>query len=382
MIPRAVKKVLAQVITTQVAWPILLTVGLLCTIGLFAIDVADPGRADLQEKFLALGAGIAVVVLVPHYQLIGRASFGLLIGAVLLLVLVLFSTPINGSHRWFRLPGGFQLQPSEIAKIAFILAMGWYLRYRRSIRELKGLVGPFLLTLIPFSLILIEPDLGTALLFLIVLYGMLLAAGARARHLILIAVFAIISLPGFYPLLQPYQQNRIKTLIFSSPLFNDNVRDQHITRGMYQQYISKIAIATGGPTGTTDSEIIRKGLLPEAHTDFIFAVVGNTWGFAGCALVVALYIGFFAAAMEIASSSRDPYARLVVVGLGCLILGQAFINIAMTTGLGPVVGIALPFVSYGGSSLLFNMVAVGLLLNISIRRNSRTGLSEMPGEMR
>lgn len=382
MIPRKLRHILTQVLTTQVAWPILLTVGLLSVISIYAIDIANPGRAELQEKYLALGAGLAILVLVPHYQLIGRASYALLGGAVLLLILVLFTAPINGSHRWFRVPGGFQIQPSEIAKITFILAMGWYLRYRRSIREMRGLLGPFVLTLIPFSLILIEPDLGTALLFLIVLYGMLLAAGARARHLVIIAVVAVVSLPGFYPLLQPYQQNRIKTLIFSSPLFGDHVRDQHITRGMYQQHMSKIAIATGGPTGTEDAEIIRKGLLPEAHTDFIFAVIGNNWGFAGCTLVVALYIGLFAAAMEIASSSRDPYARLVVVGLACLILGQAFINIAMTTGLGPVVGIALPFVSYGGSSLLFNMVAVGLLLNISIRRNSRTGLSEMPGEMR
>ncbi len=381
MMPRKFRGILKQLITTHVAWPVLLTVAALCTIGIFAIDVAEPGRADMQEKFLALGVGVALITLIPHYQLIGRASFAFMIGAILLLILVMFTAPINGSHRWFRLPGGIQYQPSEIAKIVYILSLGWYLRYRRSIREMRGLIGPFLFTLIPVGLILIEPDLGTALLFLIVLYGMLLAAGARARHLVIIAVVTLISLPGFYPFLQDYQQNRIKSLILSTPLFSDHAREQHLTRGGYQQNISKIAIATGGPLGNEDAEIIRKGLLPEAHTDFIFAVVGNRWGFVGCAVVIALYIALFAASMEIASSSRDPYARLVVVGLACLMLSQAFINISMTTGLSPVVGIALPFVSYGGSSLLTNMVSVGLLLNISIRRNSRTGLSDMPGEM-
>ena len=117
---------------------------------------------------------------------------------------------------------------------------------------------------------------------------------------------------------------------------------------------------------------MRRGILPEAHTDFIFAVVGSQWGFIGTLAAIVLYLAFLAAGLEIAASTRDPFGRLLVVGIVAMILFQAWINIAMTIGLGPVVGIALPFISYGGSSLLTNMAAAGMMLNVSVRRKTRT----------
>jgi len=265
-------------------------------------------------------------------------------------------------------PAGTQLQPSELAKITFVLALAWYLRYAKSLRTLEGLIFPFLLALLPFTLILVEPDLGTALLFPLVLYAMLLAAGARMRHLVIIALVAILAMPGAYPFLRPYQQARINSLILTT--FN-KADDEHRSGAGYHALVSKRVIGSGGPTGQGGEGVrpITQGLLPAAYTDFIFSVVGAEWGFRGCMIVILLYFGFLAAAVEIASSTRDPFGRLLVVGLACTILFQATINLHMTVGIMPVVGVALPFVSYGGSSLLTSLLAVGLLLNVSVRRS-------------
>jgi len=131
------------------------------------------------------------------------------------------------------------------------------------------------------------------------------------------------------------------------------------------------AIGSGGTTGkgTEAAQHFRQGILPEAYTDFVFAVVGAQWGLGGCLLILLMYLAFYMASIEIAASTRDNFGRLMVVGLASMILFQATINMYMTVGLGPVAGIALPFVSYGGSSLLASMLAAGLLLNVSVRRN-------------
>jgi len=359
------KQILLRVLTTRAAWPLLLSVGLLCLAGFLALEVVSPARADAQQRNLLLGLVVLLVALIPNVLTIGRFSYLLYGLALLTLVVVLFTTPINGARRWFMTPWGMQLQPSELAKIATILALGWYLRYRKDMTRWAGLIIPALLALVPAALILIEPDLGTALLFPPVLLAMLFAARIRVKYLLIVCMLALVLAPGLYPLLRPYQQQRVRSLFLQ---FADDAEHQRGAGYHLQQ--SKVTLGAGGVMGSglEGADHIRHGILPEAYTDFIYAVVGSQFGFVGCVSVLLLYLGFAAAGMEIAVGTRDPYGRYVAVGLTFLIVSQALINIAMTVGLAPVVGIALPFVSYGGSSLMGSLLAVGLLLNISIRR--------------
>jgi rod shape determining protein RodA len=197
---------------------------------------------------------------------------------------------------------------------------------------------------------------------------MLVAAGARLRHLTLIVLVGAFALPGAYPFLRPYQQQRIKSLVL---LFIGKADASHRNGPGYQQDKSQVAIGAGGSMGMGDEATVhfRQGFVPYDYTDFIYAVVGGRWGFLGCITVVLMYLAFYVASIEIAASTRDNFGRLMVIGLSSMILFQGMINMYMTVGLGPVTGIALPFVSYGGSSLLASMLAAGLLLNVSIRRN-------------
>jgi len=368
---KLLRQILLRVLTTHVAWPILISIGLLCTVSILALELVSPERASRQQVWLAVGGGVLLISLLPHYQVIGRIAWALYGFTLLLLVAVFLAPEVAYTHRWFTFPGGTLFQPSELAKISFVLVLAWYLRHRKDLHTLGGLVVPFLLALIPAALILQEPDLGTALLFPLVLFAMLVAARARMKHLVTIAVVALLALPGAYPFLRPYQQTRVLSQIkvVTGQAENDAA---YIMGPGHQPYLSKIAIGSGGLTGhgAEGGRAITRS-LPEAYTDFIYAVVGAEWGFVGCTLVLLFYLGFFAASVEIAGSTRDMFGRLLVVGLACMILAQATINLSMTVGLAPVVGVALPFVSYGGSSLLASLLAAELLLNVSVRRNSK-----------
>ena len=375
---KALKDILLRVLTTRVAWPILITLALLCSASLLALELSSPERVVKQRLWILIGSGVILVALLPHYNLLGRVAYGLYALSVFLLIAVFFVPAVKGTNRWFVLPGGTQLQPSELAKIAFVLALAWNLRFRKNLATLQGLIIPFALTFVPFILILKEPDLGTALLFPLVLYAMLLAAGASARHLVIIALIALAAGPGAYPLLRPYQQDRIK----SAALMAFGMADAaHLTGDGLQQYRSEVAIGSGGSTGQErqGDPSLRADIVPEAHTDFIFSVIGAKWGFAGCLAILLIYLAFFGVVIEIASSTRDHFGRLLAVGLAAMILFQATINMCMTIGLAPVVGIALPFVSYGGSSLLASMLATGILLNVSVRRNTKSGTLSYAG---
>ncbi len=183
---------------------------------------------------------------------------------------------------------------------------------------------------------------------------------------------------GYFPFLHDYQKDRLYSIgrrvfhVETATNPDASQRDNDL-----QQNISVMTIGSGAVAGEglQGARYIRQGVLPEAYTDFIFAIIGIQWGFLGCLLILGLYLAFFAAAAEIAASTKDNFGRLLVVGLASMILFQALINIAMTVALGPVVGIELPFLSYGGSSLLTNFLAAGLILNVSLRRNTHSSAS-------
>jgi cell division protein FtsW (lipid II flippase) len=280
----------------------------------------------------------------------------------------------NGARAWIDL-GVMAFQPAELAKVTFVLAMAWYLRHRSSYRTVRGLLVPLGLLMVPIGLILQQPDLGTAVLFVPALGAMLVAAGARLDHLgalvgaagllLVVNVAAIYVLPDSLQVLRPYQRERIRSMISQS--LGD---DRYIQDSGYQQHKAMTLVGAGGFRGYGDrsATIVRFNRLPNDHNDMIFAVVVNRWGLVGGLGVLALYGLLFGAMMAVAAATHDPFARLVTVGFAGLLFSQAAINIAIVLGLLPVTGITLPLVSYGGSSLAATMAMVGLVVNFGSRR--------------
>ncbi len=329
-----------------------------------------------QGLYLVTGVGLLLLVLVPSYRRIGQYAYWIYWSLVVLLALLLLDKYgidlpfISGSRRdtvwrWIRF-GPMSIQPSEFMKVGLILALAYYLRYRSSYRTWRGLIPPFLLTLLPMLLILKQPDLGTLLMLLPVLFVMLLVAGARLRHLATIVLLGCAMVPAFYFFgMEDYQRDRIQVL------FKQNTDDQqwHMKQG-YQLRQSLIALGTGGLTGEGygAGAFVRYDLLPEEHNDFIFAVIGNQWGLIGCLVVILAYVVIIICGLEVAMVTNDPFGRLLAVGVVVMIVVQALLNICMTLGLAPITGMTLPFVSAGGSSLWANFLALGLLVNVAQRR--------------
>ncbi len=362
-------------------WAMVLAAMILTGMGLLGIYAGEaesgvlPANTLRQAAFLAAGLGAMVIVQAIGYRRLGTWSGVLYFVVLLLLALLLvakrvplapFITPRKGSYRWIFI-GPLNFQISEIAKLVFIVALAWYLRFRTNYRTIAGLLVPFVLTLVPVALILPEPDLGTSLLLPPTLFLMLFAAGARKRHLAIFAGMAAVAAPIFFfsPLMDDYQRKRIYVLLRQ----NDDDPRWHLNEG-YQLTQSKIAVGSGGLVGQGFHEgaFFRHDLLPEEHNDFIFAVLAHQWGFIGCNLVLLCYLVIFVAGLTVATMTTDPFGRLLAVGLCALIFVQTAINISMTIGLAPITGITLPFVSQGGSALVTNYMALGLLISVARRR--------------
>jgi rod shape determining protein RodA len=346
----------------------------LCTLALLGAGLAGISRGDelaggreLRDRQLVwamLGVIAMMAATWVPYRFFKPWSMPLFGCSVALLVIVYFMPARNGAHRW--IPLGFaDVQPSELAKLAYIMALAHYLMYRRNYRRLRGLVVPFLLTLLPVMLILREPDLGTSLLFFPVLYAMLYAAGAKARHLIAVALLGAVCLPALWMQMSAEQKSRITTLFAQTDLGPAPRGDG------YHLHQSKQVIALGGPWGSdVTGMLVADPLayhLPAARTDFIFCLIGERWGLPGTLGLLALYVILFARGLMIAAGTQEPFGRLIVVGIVALIASQLVINTGMTVGLMPITGLTLPLVSYGGSSLITVCIALGLLMNVALR---------------
>ena len=359
-----------------------------------------PAYAFKQTIFAFVAIGAFVGATAVPYQRFGRLAYPLFGLTLVLLVLVLFLPPIKQAHRWIPL-GPVQVQPSELTKIAYIILLAWYLRYRDNYRRLLGMFVPFVLTLVPIVLILKEPDLGTSLLFLPTLYFMLLMAGAQWRHLlgIVAAAVAILFLPvpagiGSHAGSEKATERRAlaywtfkrgqkEYAVLAAPLaimspgqlkridgwLHQGDERLSLERNL-QLHRSKTTMGAGEVSGAGDWEDVQTymSLLPESQTDFIFSVVAGRWGFLGCLGVLTLYVVIFVFGVEIAVVTYDPFGRLLAVGTLALLLSQIFINVGMTMGLMPITGMTLPLISYGGSSLVVNCAALGLLVNVGMRR--------------
>ena len=376
----------------------------LMAIGLMAISAAERADPDMdgyafkQMLFAAIAiAGFIAITFVP-YQVIGRLAYPFFAVTLGLLVLVLLLPGTRGSRRWIDL-GPLKFQPSEMAKISFIVLLAWYLRMGDHYRRLRGLAVPFVLTFVPMGLVLVEPDLGTSLLFLPTMYIMLFMAGAKLRHLLGIVGLATVLL------LMPVPHKISRSLPASERLDREalaywcnpqtgkavsaaslvKMKGHQVSRIIgwirqddprviksngYQLHQSKMVMGAGCITGQRKGSLVNEyfRMLPDDHTDFIFSVVGGQWGLVGCLLVLGCYVVIFLFGVEIATVTYDPFGRLLAVGVMALLFSQLVINVGMTMGLMPITGMTLPFISYGGSSLVVNCLALGLLVNVGQRR--------------
>ncbi|MEE9297008.1 MAG: FtsW/RodA/SpoVE family cell cycle protein [Phycisphaerae bacterium] len=381
------------------SWAVLAAVAMLYVVGLLCIyatevsSAAAPGKTIKHLVNLAIGLGAFMLILRVGHQRIGR--FAVLIVALGLLglvpLLVARHVPLGdviprrrGAFRWIQLPF-YSYQPSEFMKIAFIVGLAAYLRYRRNYRTFLGLMIPMAASLVPLALILMEPDLGTALLIMPVLFVMLFAAGAKTKHFVAVGACGLCVMPVLWTRLQPYQRSRfLGVLLQSEGLRARVIEEPHKYRflgserqsrewehGSGMQLVrSKAALGSGGLTGHgwARGAFVEFSFLPDKHNDFIFAMVGHQWGLVGCLLVVTCYVIMVLAGIEIAAATPEPFARLLAVGVVALLSTQVAINIGMTIGLVPITGMTLPFVSYGGSSLLANFIGIGLLISVSRSR--------------
>ncbi len=353
----------------RVPWSVVVAATALVMLGLAGISRGDQlagSGAYFTRQLVWVGLAIPALIAaawVPYRSL--RPVSYLLFGVTIVLLLLVFLMPARGgARRWIPL-GLFDMQPSELAKLTFILALSHYLMYRRNFRRFLGLFTPFLLTLIPLVLVLKEPDLGTALLFLPMLLAMLLAAGARLRHLMLIGMMGVAVTPVLWLGMNAEQKSRVVSLL-------TQVENGPVPRGDgYHLYQSKRMLSLGGTWGSELSGMPVDDPaayhLPAARTDFVFCLIGERFGLFGSLLTLTIYAVLVVKGLAIAHSTREPFGRLLATGIVTLLATQAIINTGMTVGLMPITGMTLPLVSYGGSSLLATAIALGLLINVAIR---------------
>ena len=389
---------------TQPGWVMLVATSVLVVLGLATIFVTDThyhsghdGAANALRQCvrIAISLILSVVILRVGYYRISRYAFVVFLVVIALLLPLLLAklfktsfggltAPRNGAYRWIHLPG-FPLQPSEFLKLASVIALASYLQYRRSYRRFGGLLAPLIVSTIPLGLVLLQPDLGTALLLIPVMLVMLFAAGARVKHLSLIVLLGVLTIPVAWGQIKGYQRARVTAVLLQSDTLRQAIIDkpenytffanrrqavEWAASSGYQLVHSKNAIGSGGlfGYGWGKGVYVNSALLPDRHNDFIFSVIAHQWGLVGALVVISCYVAIMLAGLRIASGTTDPFGRLLAIGVVTLIAVQVVINICMTVGLMPITGLTLPFVSYGGSSLVTQFLGLALLVSVSQHR--------------
>jgi cell division protein FtsW len=328
------------------------------TSGSAALGNANPlGFVEKQVTYAVVGVGLLIVVSrLPLERLRALAPTLVMTALVLCLGVLLAGERINGARRWLT-AGPLVFQPSELAKLALVVWTAAYLSRRQPPRTLQELGRPLgILVLVFAGLVLVEPDLGTALTLLLVVGAILLVSGTRMR-LLASAYGIVFGLAAIAAWSSPYRRDRLLT-------FLDPWKDP--TGAGLQNVQALISFGSGGIFGRgLGSGLAPLYYLPEAHTDMMFAVVGEELGLVGVTLVLMAFCAFGYAGIRLAIACRDPFAKRLAAGVTALVCGQAAINMAACVGIAPLTGIPLPFVSYGGSSLVVMLVGVGVLLNIA-----------------
>ena len=368
-------------------WIVVLTTAALIVIGLIAIANAtmDPYAVGEEEglfgvlsrltsdsfywQLLWVGIGLVAIVLILlfDYRVYGELAPYIYGVALLLLVLVLFQSAGRGNVRaWFSwLDGNRSFQPSELCKVAMILTLARHVsRHEGPIRTLKDFLPVLLHFALPFGLVVAQGDYGTALVFAAIFAGILFVSGLSWKIIVGLVLTGGTACVAIYPFLSDFRKQRILT--FLNPALDESGSG-------YQVRYSKIAIGSGQATGKglfQEGAISQLDFVPEKHTDFIFSVTAESVGFIGCALIIALYFLLIVRLFLLSYKVQDRFGALIIAGVASMLLFHIFENIGMTIGVMPVTGIPLPFLSYGGSSMLANMAAIGLVLNV-VKRQQR-----------
>ena len=351
----------------NVDWLLLVTAfGLvvISTVTLASLHVGRAGGSVVVRQIVWFAIGLVIMVFLASLdtrRLVRAAPAIYVLGLVGLASVFVLGRTVSGARRWV-VWGPLSVQPSELFKVCFLLMMVWALtsRWAQPVGKLT-LAMMLPIVAVPIVLIIKQPDLGTALLLVPVLVILLIGAGVRLKLLGGLALAALLSMPLAWLALKEYQRERI--LVFLDP-FRDPLGSA------YNVIQAKIAIGSGqllgkGVAGATQS---RLSFLPERHTDFIFAVFAEMWGFVGCLVLLLCYVLLLLRGFDIAATAREPVGRLVALGATSLLAAQVLINVGMVTGLLPVVGIPLPLMSYGGSSMVASFMTLGLLLSVRMRQ--------------
>ena len=362
-------------------WPLILAVLCLIAIGMVVIYSASYSQlvaAGLspfyyvrrQALAFLLGLVLSVVAVWIDYRDWKRWSRLVYAATTLLLVGVLFfGNRVFGSQRWVRL-GSLSIQPSELAKLALILMLAKVFENEENAQDVKGVVQAALLTLVPMGLIMLQPDLGTAVIFVGLFFAMWYVGNARLKPLaitalVLVALAAIViiaSLKGWIGIIKPYQLTRI--LVFLDPYADRDGAGWNVIQSI-------IAIGSGGffgkgILGGTQSSL---HFLPANHTDFVFSVIAEEFGFLGSLVVLALFVITIWRGLRIAAVAKDTYGTLLAAGATSIFFFHLVINVGMTLGMMPVTGLPLPFITAGGSTMITSLLAVAVILNVGLRRS-------------
>lgn len=318
----------------------------------------------VQRQGIFAVANILIIFVMLHFDYKSLSKFANIlygINLVVLLAVMFVGQSALGAQRWIQI-GPINLQPSEFSKLIMIIALANMLDKRTNhLNSFKEILPIFIYVGIPFLLVLKQPDLGTSLVFLAIMFGMVYIAGISSRHLMMIFGAGLAIMPIFWHFLKDYQKKRLT--VFIDPNVDPLGSGYHIIQ-------SKIAIGSGmlfgkGLFSGTQSQL---NFLPENHTDFIFAVIGEELGFIGAVIILSLYLILLYRGVKIAGSAKDNFGTLLATGITSMLTFHVLVNIGMTAGIMPVTGIPLPLMSYGVSALTTNMVAIGILLNIYMRR--------------
>jgi rod shape determining protein RodA len=330
----------------------------------------DPNYYEVRQAVYAV-VGVALMLLVARfdYSRLREVKLGVYVGMIGLILLVFaVSGATRGSKRWIELPF-FRLQPSEIGKVLLIVALSAFTIDRvRRLGDRETTSRLMLLAILPAMLVVAQPDLGSGLVYMAIATAILFVAGTKWTHFAAVAGVAtvmvglvLVAAPAVgVEVLKDYQKDRLTA--FVNP--TDDPREQG-----YQLNQSTVAIGSGEKTGrgTDGATQTRLDFLPEHHTDFIFSVVGEMFGFAGAAFVLSLYALLIWRALRILTMSKNLYGTLIVGGVIAMLMFQVFVNVGMTVGLGPITGVPLPLMSYGGSSVLVTFLAIGLLQSVHVQ---------------
>ena len=343
---------------------------LLFLVGVVALYSANGGidgdTSECAKQIIWFMAGVvgAVFIIMIDYNVLGKLWLPLYMLILILLVAVLFTTPINGATSWFRI-GSMSLQPSEFAKIVLILGTAKVIevfKKRETLNKPLSILAILAFVLLPVALIIMQPDYGTAMVILVILVTMLFVAGIKWRYVICAMLAVAIIIPVAYVYVLPqHAKNRID--VFLNPQLDPRGAGYNIIQ-------SKLAVGSGQlwGMGLFEGNQTQLGILPMKTTDFIYAVISEEMGFIISSVVIILFVILLARILDIAKTSKDLYGSLICTGVFGMMLAHFIENVGMTMGLMPIAGIPLPFISYGGSAMLTNMIAIGIVLSVASRR--------------